>query len=254
MNLITAIKTQHELESFRDHVAQIRKGDNQPLRKGKLEHHVAKILGVADWNTALGMVAKVEAQRHVCHTCGFKLDPRGLCSYDQCFHYFWPQTVSADHVLMHQDVQPKSIDIDNGSGGLVTVYKRVEVEAELETDDRRVSTRFDASPYFHSILEECGLDFLGKQIAKIVDEQGSGCEATDDIAADFRDSSLLQPYLELPDYREIPKIFGYLDALADTRENEDISGFEVSVELGDLAMWVDAYAPSLKHLIEKELG
>lgn len=222
MRLIDKFSSKAELEQYLKHVGDVRKADNQPLRKGNLEEHVAKLVGVKDWNTALGMMAKLDSiGQTVCGRCESSLLPNGFCTDETCFHSDWPQ----------------------GSDGQNPAERRIAVSAMFRSDNGLFKADFDAAPYFehliadHSAIAQSYLDTL-------FEEDGSGCCAADDVARSFTDSPALKPYLDHPEYSMIKAAFTYFD----TPQAED-TGFEVYVNMGDLSVWLATHHPKLYNSI-----
>lgn len=234
MNLIDSIRSVTDLKSFRDHVAKVRSEDSQPLRKGKLEHHVARILGVADWNTALGMVGQHEAPENTCKRCESLLDPSGFCIDETCLYNDWPQY------------------IDASSDVLDSFEKRQRVMATMKTDDGHASVEFDAAPYFQLQMNNWNWESLHADLGVLIKEEGYGCVQSDWVALAFRDHDELKGFRSLPGYKELLEAFGYLDALERTRSNKDALGFEVYIDMDDLGQWVSRFGSEpMKKLFEQ---
>ena len=96
------------------------------------------------------------------------------------------------------------------------------IDAEVHTDDRAVSHKFNAAPYFADITD--------KQIMDILRRGYSGCESTDQIALEY----------PLPE-KGIEEVMHYLNHIRQTLD----MGFECSVDEDDVLAWVRVHRPAL---------
>jgi hypothetical protein len=229
MQMITRMTTEADINSFLKHVGTVRTADNQPLRKGNLEQHVAKLLGVCDWNTALGMVRKSEGTNApACAICHQSLMPNGFCPDMLCFYHEWPQAAEVKVGM---------------------VNRRLTVKAGFESDDGRFKTDFDATPYFDFLVTKYR-DISSSIISAIIIESGSGCIQADDVARSFTDEKTLLPYAQFPGYSAIIAAFHHFDS-----PYADNSGFEVYVDIEDLGRWLESEHPDvLKDLDDMALN
>mgnify|MGYP001773813162 CR=1 FL=1 len=226
MQMITRFDSVEELNAFLKHVGEVRKADSQPLRRGNLEKHVANLLGVCDWNTALGMVSKKEASEPAkCCACKQPLMPNGFCGDTECFHHEWPQAA------------------EKGSD---TVYRRMTLPAYFQSDSEVFKAHFDASPYFEYLIKDHHSIAFGI-ILEIFKQQGSGCCETDDIARSFSDTDELQGYRSFPGYSVIVDAFDHFD-----KPYTEETGFEVYVETDALARWLKANHEEIFDLLPDE--
>lgn len=215
MRLIDKFSSKAELESYLRHVGEVRESDNQGLRRGNLEKHVAKLLGVADWNTALGMVSGTVAKTE-CKMCSLTLMPNGYCPDQQCIHHLCTQDSKG-----HED------------------DRRLTIHTQFRSDDGKFAADFDATPYFEHLIAEYPTIAPG-YLERLFMEEGSGCTVADDVARTFADSPSLLPYTQHPEYSIIKMAFDYFDTpLADD------TGFEVYVHMEDLSRWLVAHHPDL---------
>ena len=96
------------------------------------------------------------------------------------------------------------------------------IDAEVHTDDRAVSHKFNAAPYFADIAD--------KQIMDIIKCGYVGNESTDQIALEY----------PLPE-KGIEEVMHYLNHI---RQTSDM-GFECSVNENDVLAWVRVHRPAM---------
>jgi len=228
MRLIDKFSSKSELEGFLKHVGEVRKADSQGLRRGNLEKHVARLLGVADWNTALGMMSNAEPAK--CELCDYPFLPSSFRSSEIVF---CSNTRCINHIVCVDDT-----DGDE--------FHRKPVFASFVSDDDRYEvSRFDASPYFEH-LKDKDADIAAQQLEYLLLSQGSGCEASDDVARSFSDTPDLMHYASLPGYSTIFAHFQRPDGtIADT-------GFKVDVNCQMLIDWLRQENPATLNALSSE--
>jgi hypothetical protein len=97
------------------------------------------------------------------------------------------------------------------------------IKTEVYTDDRRLETTFDATPWFVQASDEA--------IRALIDCDFGGDYASDEIAIWFGDNA------------EIAEIFTYLDIV--NRAARESIGFEVNVDKDSVLEWLAANRPHL---------
>jgi hypothetical protein len=114
----------------------------------------------------------------------------------------------------------------------------------METDDEQYTVEFDATPYFiHKFVDGT----IEETIRDLNDIQWSRDYAADHVAEFFNG---MTGFLHYREYQELNEAFEHNAKIPDTKGNENIRGFEVFVENGDLKDWLNDRNPKLAELIE----
>ncbi|WP_429037473.1 hypothetical protein [Aeromonas media] len=152
MNMIQNIKSKKELSSFKSHVGKILAENlSLNLKAGRLNEVTAKLLGVNDWNTALGMFKEPQKCK-----CGEPLNGLGYCIDERCVNHFWTQEESQTE--------------DN---------RRIKIMATFHSLDYGADVKFDASEFFTSLEDHLDIEDVVSTLHK---EQWGYCELTYEIA------------------------------------------------------------------------
>lgn len=160
MNMIERINTTEELTSFKSHLSKVLSSElSLNLKTGKLNEVTAKILGVQDWNTVLGMFKEPTKCQ-----CGHFLDNLGYCVDSNCQNHFWKQ---------HEEQTPEN--------------RRIKIIATLEATGYDTKVEFDATEYFVSHAKE---SYFEEMLERFQLEQWGYCEETDDVAWFFYDENV----------------------------------------------------------------
>lgn len=155
-----------------------------------------------------------------CERCAGPLRIDGFCKDVTCPHSDWPQEADIDNICTM------------GSGAYVEqtgLQRRVRIDAEAYTDDRKASVSFDAGPYFFAKKKAGALEPVLNALVAI---NFGGDYAADEIAEFFRDDKT----------RGVFEATGVDDA-------GDMVGFECNVDPESLYVWLSVYAPEVAWVV-----
>lgn len=273
MQLIDHIHSESELISVRDHLQKVLAAELSITPKLRRVNEVtAKLIGVADWNTALGVIAHKTTvsssfpgdspESIYSFLCALSNgDPENSFAlslddmvFDHCGTSKSHSVINNAGVREQVSAIIKSIGIDNfwlemSNTLAITRYwyelwrqygvadKQYQpVEATVHDDGHLYQISFDAAPYFFQALKD---DTLVDVLEELSNNDWSNSEATDEIANYFEDGCLGEGQ------SAVSSMIKHLRIRRKDPALYDISGFDCQVSKCSVRDWVVRHAPNI---------
>jgi hypothetical protein len=259
MNMIDRFDSVQDLLSLRDHVGKVLSTElNLPLKSRKLNELTAKLVGVADFNTAQAMVVNKQPVESTQAPVDIVLDisngdlflysnvpVRGVVIDDNKDEVASAQENHVPNVIKNfvdRDVAYWRIGCEGNEGQKVgaqhyidQVYSGEKPEpyfpATLTSDDQNSSTEFNAYPYFKDMSVEAVAEAISQLDAEGWVGGWSGGYASDAVAEALRSE---------PGFESIDWVFDYIDSVNDNNEHQGRDrdqGFTVWIDPEPVRAW-----------------